>query len=368
MNYGKKLILLLMFCGTCFAFPKYNMPEGVTEMSHKIFDLHMLIFYICVVIGLLTFAVMFYSIVKHRRSQGHKAVYFEQNATLEVIWTVIPLVIVIAMVIPAAKTMFEMDDTADSELTIKVTGYQWNWRYDYLNEGVGFFSNLSTPQAQIDGKEPKGKWYLLEVDNPMVVPVHTKVRLLFASNDVIHSWWVPDFGLKIDCLPGYINEGWIKVDRPGTYRGQCTELCGMRHGYMPIVVIAKTKEEYRQWLAMKTGKKGKSKKPESTYERGRHIYGQQCASCHQPTGMGVPPVIKPLKGSAIVTGDPADQIRLLFEGVDGTAMQSFKDRLSLQEIADVITYTRQSWGNDDKQKYGKDAGRPVTVQQVKAHE
>ena len=356
-------LFLLLLCGQTFAIPQYNMPEGVTAISQKIFDLHMLVFYVCVAIGVVTFAVMFYSIVKHRRSQGHAAHQFDQNIPLEVVWTVIPLIIVLAMIYPSAKTLFEMEDTADSELTIKVTGYQWNWRYEYMNENISFFSNLSTPQAQIDGHEKKGPWYLLEVDEPMVIPIHTKVRLLFTSNDVNHSWWVPDFGVKVDCLPGYINEGWVNAERAGTFRGQCTELCGMRHGYMPIVVVAKTKEEYKQWVAEKTGQ-GKSKKVLSPMERGKKIYMNHCSSCHQPTGLGMPPAIKALKGSPVVTGEPKKQIHILLYGVQGSAMQSFADRLDDQELADVINYTKKSWGNDDKDRYGPYAGTTVTAEEV----
>lgn len=362
MVFGR--ILLIVCCmDWVYALPKYNMPQGVTEISHKIFDLHMLIFYICVIIGIVTFGFMFYSLVKHRKSQGSIARKYEHNMALEFVWTVIPLCIVIAMLFPAAKVLFEMQDTEDSQITIKVTGYQWNWRYQYMDEGVDFFSNLSTPQAQIDGKEKKSKWYLLEVDKPLVIPIHTKVRFLFTSNDVNHSWWVPDFGVKVDCLPGYINEGWVKVDRPGTYRGQCTELCGMRHGYMPIVVEAMTKDDYAAWLAKQKGQKVDLKKL-SQFERGEQLYNKHCISCHQASGEGMPPVIKALKGSAIVTGQPSKQIHILLNGIQGKAMQSYRDILDDQEIADVITYTRQSWGNDDQQKFGQYAGTAVTKAEV----
>ena len=362
MNYGK-LIVLLLTAVSCYAVPKYNMPEGVTEISHKIFDLHMLIFYICVLIGLVTFGFMFYSIVKHRKSQGAVAQKYDNNLLLELIWTIIPLCIVLAMLFPAAKVLFEMQDTEDSEITIKVTGYQWNWRYQYMDEGIDFFSNLSTPQSQIDGKEKKGKWYLLEVDKPLVLPIHTKVRFLFTSNDVNHSWWVPDFGVKVDCLAGYINEGWVKIDKAGTYRGQCTELCGMRHGYMPIVVVAKTKEDYAKWLAEQKGEKVDMKEL-TQYERGEQLYNKHCISCHQASGMGMPPIIKALKGSLIVTGEPSKQIHILLNGIAGKAMQSYRDILNDQEIADVITYTRQAWGNDDTSKFGAYAGTAISAEQV----
>ena len=197
----------------------------------------------------------------------------------------------------------------------------------------------------------------------MVVPIHTKVRFLFTSNDVNHSWWVPDFGVKVDCLPGYINEGWVKVDRPGTYRGQCTELCGMRHGYMPIVVEAMTKEDYAKWVAAQKGEKVDAKQL-TQYERGEKLYNRHCISCHQASGEGMPPVIKALKGSAIVTGEPTKQIHILLNGIQGKAMQSYRDILDDQEIADVITYTRQSWGNDDKQKYGQHAGSAISKDRV----
>ena len=229
-----------------------NMTTGVTPISRDIYDLHMTIFAIVCVIGVLTFGVLIYSLVKHRKSRGHKPANFHGSTLVEVIWTVIPLLILVAMAIPATLVLMRMSDDSKSELTIKVVGYQWKWKYEYLDQGISYFSNLSTPPDQMANKAPKGKWYLLEVDKPMVVPIHTKIRFLVTSNDVIHSWWVPALGVKRDAIPGFIHEAWAKIDKPGVYRGQCAELCGLNHGFMPIVVVAKTKAGFEKWVASQT--------------------------------------------------------------------------------------------------------------------
>lgn len=233
-----------------------NMPRGVTAISHEVYDLHMLIFWICVAIGLVVFGVMFWSIYHHRKSRGAVPAQFHESTLVEVVWTVIPMLILIGMAVPATKTLVRMADASDAELTIQVTGYQWRWQYDYLNEGVKFFSTLSTPQAQIRDVATKGEHYLLEVDNPLVVPVGKKVRLLTTAADVIHSWWVPDLGWKRDAIPGFINENWTLIEKPGIYRGQCAELCGKDHGFMPVVVKAVPEAEFQRWL---TEMKAKSK-------------------------------------------------------------------------------------------------------------
>ena len=244
----------LAFALTSIAMPvladwQVNLNPGVTDISREIFDLHMLIFWICVAIGVAVFGVMFYSIFNHRKSQGAKADHWHENTTVEVVWTVIPFLILVGMAIPATATLVKMYDTSEAEVTVKVTGYQWKWQYEYLEHDISFFSNLSTPSEEIRNIQEKNPNYLLEVDNPLVIPVDTKVRFLITANDVIHSWWVPHFAVKKDAIPGFINESWVRVDEPGVYRGQCTELCGKDHGYMPVVVEVMTREDYSAWVA-----------------------------------------------------------------------------------------------------------------------
>ncbi len=230
-----------------------NMTRGATAISREVHDLHMMIFWICVAIGVMVFGVMFWSIYHHRKSRGAVPAQFHESTLVEVLWTIVPMAILIAMAIPATRTLIRMADARDAELTIKVTGYQWRWHYDYLNEGVGFFSTLATPQAQIHNHEHKQEHYLLEVDRRLVLPVGKKVRILTTAADVIHSWWVPALGWKRDAIPGFINESWTQIDQPGVYRGQCAELCGKDHAFMPIVVEALPEAEFQAWLAkMKT--------------------------------------------------------------------------------------------------------------------
>ena len=226
----------------------YNMPVGVTDISAEVFDLHMLIFWICVAIGIVVFGIMIISMIKHRKSIGHKAAQFHESTTAEIVWTLVPLAILIGMAIPATKVLIEMEDTSSADLTVKVTGYQWMWHYDYLDEEIDFYSKLATPREQIYNAQKKGKNYLLEVDNELVLPVGKKVRFLITSNDVLHAWWVPDLAVKKDAIPGFINESWAKIEEPGVYRGQCAELCGRDHAFMPIVVRAVDEDGYRQWI------------------------------------------------------------------------------------------------------------------------
>ena len=230
----------------------YNMPVGVTDISAKVFDLHMLIFWICVAIGIVVFGAMIFSMIKHRKSVGHKAAQFHESTTAEIVWTLVPLAILIGMAIPATKVLIEMEDTSSADLTVKVTGYQWMWHYDYLDEEVAFYSKLATPREQVYNAQEKGKHYLLEVDNELVLPVGKKVRFLITSNDVLHAWWVPDLAVKKDAIPGFINESWAKIEKPGVYRGQCAELCGRDHAFMPIVVRAVEESQYRQWIEEQT--------------------------------------------------------------------------------------------------------------------
>ncbi len=240
--------ILLPVAGTALAgWDTLNMPVGVTEISRIVYDLHMLIFWICVVIGVVVFGAMFYSILMHRKSRGATAATFHESTTVEVIWTVIPFIILVAMAVPATATLIKMEDSGGSEMTIKITGYQWLWRYDYLDHDFGFYSFLSTSRDEIRDRAEKGEHYLLEVDRPLVLPTDTKIRMLITANDVIHAWWMPDLALKRDAIPGFINELWTQIDEPGVYRGQCAELCGRDHGFMPIEVHAVPPDEYRAW-------------------------------------------------------------------------------------------------------------------------
>lgn len=253
---AKLLLLLTAYSGNAIADLSINMPVGVTEISQKIYHLHMTIFWICVVIGAIVFSVMFYAIIFHRKSVGHKAAQFHEHTSLEIMWTIIPFLILVAMAVPATKTLLEMDDLADSEMSVKVTGYMWRWHYQYVGTNVQFMSELSTPYEQIIDRDPKSEHYLREVNNPLVLPANTKVRFLMTSNDVIHSWWVPDLGVKKDAVPGFINETWAKIEVPGTYRGQCAELCGAKHGFMPIVVKVLSKEDFNAWMLEQQKSKG----------------------------------------------------------------------------------------------------------------
>lgn len=250
-----------LFSPALFADYALNMTKGVTPISQEIHQLHMIILWVCVAIGVLVYGLMIYAIIAHRKSNGHAPAAFHESTTVEVIWTIIPFIILIVMAIPATRTLVLMDDTADADVTIKITGYRWYWHYDYIDEDINFFSYLSTPEDEMMNRAPKGEHYLLEVDKPVVVPVGKKIRFLTTSKDVVHSWWVPDLGVKKDAVPGFINESWafIDADKPGVYRGQCAELCGTKHGYMPIVLEAKSQEDYAIWLAGQKAEAAKTK-------------------------------------------------------------------------------------------------------------
>ncbi|PLX58831.1 MAG: cytochrome c oxidase subunit II [Vibrio alginolyticus] len=351
-------VILITF--SSFSWSKesdYNMTKGVTAISGQVYELHMLIFYICCVIALIVFGVMFYSIFRHRKSKGAVAAHFHESTKVEIIWTVIPIIILVAMAIPATKTLVAMEDTSQSDITVKITGSQWKWHYSYFGEDVEFFSLLATSQKQIDGIETKGAHYLLEVDNPLVLPVNRKVRFLVTSDDVIHSWWVPDFAVKKDTIPGFINEAWTRIDEPGVYRGQCAELCGRAHGLMPVVVHAMEEEKFDEWLASKKEEIALQKAAaqealsqdlsmEELMSQGESIYTARCAVCHQANGEGIPGAFPAIKGSPIATGPISEHIDVIVNGRPGTAMQSFSNQLSDKEIAAVITYQRNAWGND----------------------
>jgi cytochrome c oxidase subunit 2 len=365
---------LLVFPGAAFAVPPWNFQPPVTPVAAEIINLHSLIFWICVVIFVGVFGTMFYALYKHRKSVGHQAVQFHENTTVEVIWTVIPFLILLFMAYPATKTILAMHDTSSPDMTIKVTGYQWKWGYDYVQEGFGYYSTLATPRAQIEGREPKGEHYLLEVDNPLVVPVDAKVRVLVTANDVIHAWWVPAFGLKQDAIPGFVRDTWFRADKVGIYRGQCAELCGKEHGFMPVVVDVKSKDDYAKWLAEQKQKvAAAADDPNKTWDvkdlvaRGEQVYNANCAACHQPNGTGNAAIGAPaLVNDKVVLGDKKHQVDVvLFGQTDGVVqpasggggkMPAWK-QLSDVEIASVITYTRNSWGN----KAAQNAVQPSDV-------
>ncbi|MAH28615.1 cytochrome c oxidase subunit II [Pseudoalteromonas sp. S2721] len=356
LRYALWLILVAL-PELALANSQYNMRKGVTDISNNVYELHMTIFIICCVIGIIVFAVMFWALIHHRKSKGAKPAQFHESTKVEILWTAIPFVILIAMAVPATKTLIAMEDASKADITIKVTGSQWKWHYEYMGEDIAYYSILSTPKDQIDNQAEKTEHYLLEVDKPLVLPINKKVRFLMTSDDVIHSWWVPDFAVKKDANPGFINEAWTRINEPGVYRGQCAELCGKDHGFMPVVVKALPEDEFANWLADAKQEKANAAAAdaalldqtlpkEELMTLGEQVYMASCAACHQPTGMGLPGVFPALKGSPIVLGDVKDHIDIVLHGKPGTAMQAFDKQLSIKQLAAVITYKRNAWGND----------------------
>ncbi len=383
----------LLFSAAAFAEYRLNFQDPVTQTARDIFSLHMLIFWICVAIFVLVFGVMFYSIFKHRKSKNYEPAQFSHSTKVEVVWTIIPFIILVAMAIPATQVLIKMEDTTKSDLTIKITGYQWKWGYEYLDSGIDFYSTLATPREQIDQFDteravPQGENYLLEVDKHLVVPSGRKVRALITANDVIHAWWIPAFGTKKDAIPGYINELWFNVDegKEGIYRGQCAELCGKDHAFMPIVVEVVTGEQFEQWVAaggsfenvenlateteppVETNETALIEKlvpaanaaetePETeatssvTYTMedlmatGEKV-SATCVACHGAEGKGIPGVFPAIAGSAMAKGPVEDHINIVMYGKPGTAMQAFAAQLSDEEIAAIVTYQRNAYGND----------------------
>ncbi len=334
-----------------------NLTKGVTDISNQVYDLHMYIFWVCTVIGVIVFGAMFWSMFRHRKSRGVKPANFHESTKVEIIWTAIPVIILIAIAIPAASTLIDMEDASEADVTIQVTGSQWKWHYKYFDSDVEFYSLLATQQEQIYNKFDKGENYLLEVDRPLVIPTGKKVRFLVTSDDVIHSWWVPAFAVKKDANPGFINEAWTKVNEPGLYRGQCAELCGKDHGFMPVVVIAKEPAEYERWLAeqeeiIRVRKEEEQRllamnmSMDELMEVGEKVYNTHCAACHQPNGEGLPGVFPALKGSDVALNDMPRHIDIVVNGIAGTGMQAYGKQLGLKEMAAVITYERNAWGNN----------------------
>ncbi len=333
----------------------YNMTRGVTEISHEVYNLHMVIFYICCVIGVVVFGLMFWAIVHHRKSKGAEPAQFHGSLKIEILWTAIPVIILVVMAIPASKTLIAMEDASKADMTVLVTGSQWKWHYKYLEYPIEFYSLLATPREQIENNAAKDELYLRDVDKPLVLPTGKKIRFLVTADDVIHSWWVPAFAIKKDANPGFINETWAKIDNPGIYRGQCAELCGKDHGFMPIVVDVKTPEAFAAWVSEQIVAQEKAKAEEAArglmskeelLAQGQKIYESRCAVCHQPGGEGLPGAFPALKGSAMVTKDKPAHIHIVLFGKSGTAMQAFGKQLTAVELAAVITYERNAWGND----------------------
>jgi cytochrome c oxidase subunit 2 len=334
------------------AVNELNFQPPVTKIAEELYGLHTLMLIICLVIFVGVFGVMFYSIIVHRKSKGHKPAHFHESTTVEIMWTIVPFLIVVLMALPATKTVVAMKDTSNADLTVKVTGYQWKWGYEYVKgpgEGIGFLSTLTTPRSMVNGKEPISDTYLQEVDNPLVVPVNQKIRIITTADDVVHSWYVPAFGVKQDAIPGFTRDTWFKAEKVGTYRGFCTELCGKEHAYMPVVVVVKSADDYAKWVSDEQKKKSASvDDPNKTYtmdqlkERGAKVYASNCAVCHQPTGKGGG-AFPALDGGPIVNGPIADHLNIVLKGKG--QMPPWAPSLNDVEIASVITFERNSWGN-----------------------
>ncbi|MEY3263505.1 MAG: cytochrome c oxidase polypeptide precursor (cytochrome aa3 subunit 2) protein [Pseudomonadota bacterium] len=371
MKHGKRLLPTLLaaagmlMSGSSFAVTdmvggpavrQLNFQPPVTSVAADIYMLHNWMMGICIAIFLAVFGVMFYSILKHRKSLGHKSASFHESTTVEIAWTIVPFLIVVLMALPATKTVVAMKDTSNADITVKATGMQWKWNYDYLKgegEGITFYSALSTPRDQIHNLADKGDNYLIEVDNPLVVPVNKKIRIVTTANDVIHAWGVPALGVKQDAIPGFVRDAWFKAEKVGTYRGNCYELCGKEHAFMPIVVNVVSDEDYAKWVAEKTkGMNAAAEDPNKTWtvaelaQKGEKVYAANCVACHQATGKGVPGAFPALDGSQVVNGPKDGQVHLLLNGKN--AMPAWKT-LTDTEIAAVITYTRNNWSNKAQQ-------------------
>ncbi len=355
------LFLGMLLPSMAWAESQLNLTKGVTDISNEVYDLHMFALYICTAIGVVVFGAMIWSMIFHRKSKGVTPATFHESTKVEILWTVIPIFILIGMAVPATKTLISMENNDDSDITIQITGSQWKWHYKYFDQDIEFYSVLSTPRTQFDNTagvgEAKGENYLLEVDKHLVIPVNKKVRFLITSDDVIHSWWVPAFAVKQDANPGFINEAWANVPKPGIYRGQCAELCGKDHGYMPVVVEVKSEADYAAWIDEQNQLKLAAAEAEAAslnatlsmdelMQLGETTYTAYCAACHQPNGLGLPPAFPALKGSPIAMGDVNAHIDIVFNGKAGTGMQGYGKQLSLKEIAAVVTYERNAWGND----------------------
>ncbi|MAJ81336.1 MAG: cytochrome c oxidase subunit II [Legionellales bacterium] len=385
MSFGKWLLLSLIGASQA---SHTNLTQGVTPMSHQIYGLHMIIFYICLAIGVGVFIAMMYTLIYHRKSVGAKAEQFHDNLWVEVLWTVIPLLILVVMAVPTTIVLMRLNDARDADVNIKVIGMQWKWRYEYLDHNIKFDSNLvpsigRAMNGELTDEERNDPDFLLKVDEPVVVPIHKKIRFLVTSTDVIHAWFVPELGINRDGNPGFVSETWAYIEKPGIYRGQCSQLCGSGHAFMPIVVIAVTQKEYEDWLLKKQGLKpglaqihmkkkvatdssvnttaSKPLTKDELIQKGAEVYEKNCVACHQQSGQGQG-IFPSLIGSTLATGPVQEHIHQLLFGKN--AMPAFKGILSNEEIAAVITYVRNSWGNEDKEKHGQHAGGVYTPEDV----
>lgn len=330
-----------------------NMPRGVTPVSHEVYGLHMFMFWVCVGIGVIVFGYLLWAMIFHRKSVGHKPAQFHEHLGAEIAWTVVPFLLLFVMAWPATVSLKNLYDVSEAEIDIKVTGYQWKWQYEYLGEGVSFMSELSTPMDQVYNIDEKSETYLQEVTAPLVLPVDTKVRFLVTSKDVIHAWWVPDFAVKRDAIPGYTVETWATVLETGTYRGECAELCGTNHAFMPVVVEVLPKDEYAVWIAEKKQEalaiaalKDKIYTMEESMALGQSAYERSCAACHGMTGLGLGDAFPAMANSPIALGDVAAHLDIVVNGQAGTAMQAFGAQLNEADIAAIITYERNAFGNN----------------------
>ena len=349
-----------------------NMPRGVTSQSMLSYQLHMVILWVCVVIGVIVFSAMFISIVLHRKSKGHEAAQFTHSMKAEIIWTVIPILILVAMAVPATTALVHMEVAPETEMTIKITGFQWRWKYEYVEDDIQFISSLhadsNAARRLASGTDPESvENYLLEVDKPLVLPANTKIKFLITADDVIHSWWVPALGWKRDAVPGFINEAWTEVMEPGIYRGQCAELCGKDHGFMPIVLNVLPKAEYELWVQkQRQGMAHEQAEIERLWTRdelmelGENVYAAQCATCHQADGQGLAPAFPALAGSGVAKGPLTENIQIVLHGREGTAMQAWGNILSESDIAAALTYTRNAFGNETG-----DVVQPQTIARIK---
>ncbi|HBN14109.1 MAG TPA: cytochrome c oxidase subunit II [Pseudohongiella sp.] len=348
---------LLMWSAGAHAAWELNMPRGVTQISRETYDLHMTIFWWMIAIGVVVFGVLFWSIINHRKSKGAKPATFHESTKVEIVWTLVPFLILIAMAIPATRVLTAAYDASESELDVQIIGYQWRWEYRYMDddpnaEEVSFFSSLATSREEISNSIDKGENYLLEVDNPLVIPSDTKVRFLMTAADVLHAWWVPEFAIKKDTIPGFINESWVIVEEPGIYRGQCAELCGMEHGFMPIEVHVLEPADFEAWYAEQQQQAlqvaeltNAALSMDEAMAEGAEIYSRNCVACHQANGQGMPPAFPALAGSAKATGDIGVTMDTLVNGVPGTAMAAYGRQLNPIELASIITYVRNAFGN-----------------------
>lgn len=349
-----------------------NMPRGVTVQSEVNYTLHMTLLWICVVIGVLVFSAMFASIILHRKSSGQAPAKFTHSTKAEIVWSIIPVLILVGMAVPATRALIHMEVSPETEMTVKITGFQWRWKYDYLDQGISFISSLA-PESNAARRLHSGANpaevdnYLLDVDRPLVLPANTRIKFLITADDVIHSWWVPALGWKRDAIPGFVNESWTEILQPGTYRGQCAELCGKDHGFMPIVLEVLERDAFPGWVAQQkrvaAAEQAEEQRLWSKQElmaHGAGVYATQCATCHQADGMGLAPAFPALAGSPVATGPLPDHIRVVLEGRDGTAMQAWGEMLSASDLAAALTYTRNAFGNDTG-----DVVQPQTIARIK---